>query len=228
MSQQVLPASTSSPSITHPAILFRIAPGSTSLTLICSLPNVLWHPLLFYSFLFLCHMYLWNSEEITILKSLSIQMRTEGNLPDNTVHRRFGDALPHQFAHRELVFSLSVEVDHNNGLCHSQVTFYKLYEITTSWVQSLKWLLFTFVSVKSPSAAALLRRLLCYYVLRALNLSTFLLPSWFVSVLLWFCLSPFSCYSIQPSFAVWSLFSLGKGKWSDLSVFDKCHDNRQF
>lgn len=115
MSQQVLPASTSSPSITHPAILFRIAPGSTSLTLICSLPNVLWHPLLFYSFLFLCHMYLWNSEEITILKSLSIQMRTEGNLPANTVHRRFGDALPHQFAHRELVFSLSVEVDHNNG-----------------------------------------------------------------------------------------------------------------
>lgn len=70
MSQQVLPASTSPPSIVHPGILFCIAPGSTSLTLICSLPNVLWHPLLFYSFLFLCHMYLWNSEEITILKCL--------------------------------------------------------------------------------------------------------------------------------------------------------------
>lgn len=91
---------------------------------------------------------------------------------------------PHQFPHRELAFSLSVKVDHNNGLCHSQVTFYKLYEITTSGVQSLEWILFTFVSVKSPSAAALLPRLLCYYVLRAFNLSTFLLPSWFVSVLL--------------------------------------------
>lgn len=141
---------------------------------------------------------------------------------------RLRDVLPPSVSSQELVFFLSVKVDHNNGLCHSQVTFYKLYEITTSWVQSLKWVLFTFVSVKSPSAAALLRRLLCYYVLRAFNLSTFLLPSWFVSVLLWFCLSPLLVTAYRLHLLSGLFCSLGKGKWSDLSVFDKCHDNRQF
>ena len=32
----------------------------------------------------------------------------------------------------------------------------------------------------------------------------------------------YSCYKIQPSFAIWVPSALwGKGKWSDLSVFDK-------
>lgn len=69
MSQQVLPASTSSPSIIHQHPL----PHNSRLNFIntylfssqCAVT-----PLLFYSFLFLCHMYLWNSEEITILKCL--------------------------------------------------------------------------------------------------------------------------------------------------------------
>lgn len=80
------------------------------------------------------------------------------------------DAFPHQFPHGELVFFLSVKVGRNNGLCHSQVTFYKLYEITMSGVRSLKWISFTFVSAKSPAVAAFRPRLLCCCVLRACNL----------------------------------------------------------
>lgn len=39
----------------------------------------------------------------------------------------------------------------------------------------------------------------------------------------------YSCYKVQPSFVIWVPRAIwGKGKWSDLSVFDKCHDNRVF
>ena len=39
----------------------------------------------------------------------------------------------------------------------------------------------------------------------------------------------YSCYKIQPSFFIWAPSAIwGKGKWSDLSVFDKSCDNRMF
>lgn len=39
----------------------------------------------------------------------------------------------------------------------------------------------------------------------------------------------YSCYRVQPSFVIWVPCAVwGEGQWSDLSVFDKCHDNRVF
>lgn len=140
--------------------------------------------------------------------AFSIQMRMEGNLAVNKAHQRVHRCiLPDGFPNRELVFFLSVEVDHNNRLCHSQVTFYKLYEITSSQVEALKWILLTFVSVKLPWAAACHRRLLCCCVLSE--------HSSFSSLLICkrFAVIPslvFSCYRVQPSFVTWSLLLFGE------------------
>lgn len=39
----------------------------------------------------------------------------------------------------------------------------------------------------------------------------------------------YSCYKVHSSFAIWIPCAIwGKEKWSDLSLFDKCHDNRVF
>lgn len=142
--------------------------------------------------------------------AFSIQTRMEGNLAVNKAHQQVHRCiLPDRFPNRELVFFLSVEVDHNNRLCHSQVTFYKLYEITSSQVEALKWILLTFVSVKLPWAAACHRRLLCCCVLCAFILSAlfFLFPCKRFAVIPSLV---FSCYRVQPSFVTWCLLLFGE------------------
>lgn len=144
--------------------------------------------------------------KLPLASAFSIWTRMEGNLAVNKAHQWVHRCiLPDQFPDRELVFFLSVEVDHNNRLCHSQVTFYKLYEITSSQVESLKWILLTFVSVTLPWAAACHRRRLCYCVLCALTLWALF---FFLLICKHFAVIPslvFPCYRVQPSFVTWSL-----------------------
>lgn len=69
-------------------------------------------------------------------------MRIKDNLLVNRERSSAGIAVTFFFSkelfpHQE-PFSFSLKVDNQNKLCNFQVTFYKLYEITSSWTQSPK------------------------------------------------------------------------------------------